>query len=165
MPTEDGHRIPHPGVNFPPPFYFVLGFLAGWLLHRAVPLFVPGTGSVGGNVGMRAVGWILIAVGVALVIWAQFTFRRHRTTVIPRRPASAMVTDGPYNFTRNPMYISFTLVYVGAALITHILWPIVLLPIVLSLLTVFVIRREERYLDDAFGAEYAEFRRKVRRWV
>lgn len=165
MPTEDGQRIPHPGVYFPPPFYFVLGFLAGWLLHRLVPLPVPGANGIGGIVGMRAVGWLLIAVGVVLLVWAQITFRRHHTTVIPNRPASAMVTDGPYNFTRNPIYVSLALIYLGLALLTRMLWPIIVLPVVLVLITMLVIRREERYLADAFGAEYAEFRRRVRRWV
>jgi protein-S-isoprenylcysteine O-methyltransferase Ste14 len=165
MPTEDGQRIPHAGVNFPPPLYFALGFLAGWLLHRLLPLSVPGGSGIGAIGGMRAVGWLLIAVGVLLLIWAQMTFRRHRTTVIPRRPAAAMVTDGPYHFTRNPMYVSFTLIYAGAALVERMLWPIILLPIVLVLLTTFVIRREERYLADAFGVEYAAFREKVRRWL
>ncbi len=165
MPTEDGQRIPHPGVYFPPPFYFVLGFLAGWLLHRLVPLPVPGANGIGGIVGMRAVGWLLIAVGVVLLVWAQITFRRHHTTVIPNRPASAMVTDGPYSFTRNPIYVSLALIYLGLALLTRMLWPIIVLPVVLVLITMLVIRREERYLADAFGAEYAEFRRRVRRWV
>lgn len=165
MPTEDGQRIPHPGVYFPPPFYFVLGFLAGWLLHRLVPLPVPGANGIGGIVGMRAVGWLLIAVGVVLLVWAQITFRRHHTTVIPNRPASAMVTDGPYSFTRNPIYVSLALIYLGLALLTRMLWPIIVLPVILVLITMLVIRREERYLADAFGAEYAEFRRRVRRWV
>lgn len=165
MPTEDGQRIPHPGVYFPPPFYFALGFLAGWLLHRLVPLTVPGANGIGGIAGMHAVGWLLVAVGVVILVWAQITFRRHRTTVIPHRPASTMVTGGPYHFTRNPMYLSFTLLYAGAALITHMLWPIILLPVVLVLLTMLVIRREERYLADAFGAEYSAFRSRVRRWL
>ncbi|HEY9480446.1 MAG TPA: isoprenylcysteine carboxylmethyltransferase family protein [Gemmatimonadaceae bacterium] len=161
MPTENTNRIPHPGVTFPPPFYFVLGFLAGWLLHRALPLHIPGAGSA----GMRVVGWILIIASIALVIWAQATFRRHHTTVIPRRPASAMVTDGPYAWTRNPMYLSLTIFYLGLALLTGMLWPVIVLPVVLALLIVFVIRREERYLDDAFGEEYAAFRKRVRRWI
>ena len=161
MQTEDANRIPHPGVTFPPPFYFVVGFLAGWLLHRLIPLTIPGARGT----GVRVAGWILIILGVGLVVWAQVTFRRHHTTVIPRRPATAMVTDGPYAWTRNPMYLSFTIFYLGLALHTGMLWPIVLLPIVLILLTLFVIRREERYLDDAFGAEYAAFRARVRRWV
>jgi protein-S-isoprenylcysteine O-methyltransferase Ste14 len=165
MPTEDGQRIPHAGVNFPPPFYFVLGFLAGWLLHRVVPLFAADANGAGGMARMPAAGWILIVAGFVLGGWAQITFRRHHTTLIPNRPATAMVTDGPYAFTRNPMYVSLTLIYLGLALLTGMLWPIILLPVVLILLTVLVIRREERYLDSAFGEEYAEFRMRVRRWV
>ena len=161
MPTEDTNRIPHPGVTFPPPFYFVVGFLVGWLLHRLTPLTIPGARGT----GVRVAGWILIILGIVLVVWAQATFRRHHTTVIPRRPATVMVTDGPYAWTRNPMYLSFTIFYLGLALLTGMLWPIVLLPLLLILLTLFVIRREERYLDDAFGAEYAAFRKRVRRWV
>lgn len=161
MPTEDQQRIPHPGVHFPPPFYFVLGFLAGWGLHRLVPLRVPTEESD----AMNAAGWVLIVVSLALMIWAQYTFLRHRTTIIPNRPASTMVTSGPYAFTRNPMYLSLTTLYLGLSLLTAMLWPILLLPIVLVLLTVFVIRREERYLAHAFGEDYAEFRRRVRRWV
>jgi protein-S-isoprenylcysteine O-methyltransferase Ste14 len=165
MPTEDGQRIPHAGVNFPPPFYFVLGFLAGWLLHRVVPLFAADANGAGGMARMPAAGWILIVAGFVLGGGAQITFRRHHTTLIPNRPATAMVTDGPYAFTRNPMYVSLTLIYLGLALLTGMLWPIILLPVVLILLTVLVIRREERYLDSAFGEEYAEFRMRVRRWV
>lgn len=161
MPMEDANRIPHAGVNFPPPFYFVIGFLVGWLLQRMVPLRVPASESD----AMNTAGWILIIAGIALLMWAQITFRHHGTTVIPNRPASTMVTSGPYAFTRNPMYVSLIVLYLGLALLTRMLWPIIVLPIVLILLTVLVIKREERYLDSAFGADYAEFRKRVRRWV
>jgi protein-S-isoprenylcysteine O-methyltransferase Ste14 len=63
------------------------------------------------------------------------------------------------------MYVSLTTLYLGLSLLTGMLWPIIILPVVLILLTVLVIRREERYLDSAFGADYAEFRKRVRRWV
>ena len=161
MSTDDSNRIPHPGVNFPPPFYFVIGFLVGWLLHRMVPLRVPAAESD----AMNTAGWILIIAGLALLTWAQVTFLRHGTAIIPNRPASTMVTSGPYAFTRNPMYVSLIVLYIGLSLLTGILWPIIILPVVLILLTVLVIRREERYLDSAFGADYAEFRKRVRRWV
>ena len=161
MPPEHSERIPHPGVTFPPPLYFAVGFLAGWLLHRAIPLPVPSWRAAGTSVA----GWILIVVGIAFALWAMATFRRHRTTVIPRRPAARMVTDGPYGLSRNPMYVSMTVCYLGLALLTGLLWPVVLLPLVLILLTAFVIRREERYLADAFGAEYAAYRARVRRWL
>ncbi len=161
MPTENSNRIPHPGVNFPPPLLFVAGFLAGWLMHRLLPLRIPASEGA----AMNTAGWILVAASVVLLIWAQATFLRHRTTLIPNRPASAMVTDGPYAFTRNPMYVSLILLYVGLALLTGMLWPVLILPVPLVLLTILVIRREERYLESAFGDDYSEFRRRVRRWV
>lgn len=161
MPTENANSIPHAGVNFPPPFLFVAGFLAGWAMHRLFPLPVPASESA----AMNTAGWILIVAGIVLLFWAQATFRRHRTTLIPNRPASAMVTDGPYAYTRNPMYVSLIVLYLGLALLTGMLWTVLILPVVLVLLTVLVIRREERYLESAFGDDYAEFRRRVRRWV
>ena len=161
MSPEHSERIPHPGVTFPPPLYFAVGFLAGWLLDRAIPLPIPGWRGAGTSVA----GWILVVLGVALTLWAMATFRRHRTTVIPRKPASRMVTDGPYGLSRNPMYVSMTVFYLGLALLAGLLWPVLLLPLVLVLLTAFVIRREERYLADAFGAEYAAYRARVRRWL
>jgi protein-S-isoprenylcysteine O-methyltransferase Ste14 len=161
MPPEQSKRIPHPGVTIPPPFYFTIGFLAGWLLHRAFPLPVPDVR----DSATRVAGWILIALSVTLTLWAMATFRRHRTTVIPHRPASRMVTDGPYARSRNPMYLSMTAFYLGLAILTGMLWPLLLLPVVLALLIVFVIQREERYLADAFGAEYAAYCARVRRWL
>ena len=62
-------------------------------------------------------------------------------------------------------YTLRTLIYLGLALLMRMLWPIIVLPAILALLTVLVIRREERYLSDAFGEEYAAFTKRVRRWV
>jgi len=63
------------------------------------------------------------------------------------------------------MYAGFTLVYVGAAIIMNSMWPLALLPVVLGLLFLLVIRREEAYLADAFGEQYAIYRSRVRRWL
>ena len=115
--------------------------------------------------GSSAAGWLMIVLGLGLMLWALITFKHHRTAVIPNRPASLVVTDGPYRLTRNPMYAGFTVVYLGGVLVTGMLWPLMMLPIVLVLLTVLVIRREERYLADAFGAEYSAYSARVRRWV
>jgi protein-S-isoprenylcysteine O-methyltransferase Ste14 len=75
------------------------------------------------------------------------------------------VTGGPYRRTRNPMYVAMTLLYLGASLLMNGLWPLLALPVVLAALTFAVIRREERYLSSAFGAEYDAYRRRVRRWL
>jgi len=84
---------------------------------------------------------------------------------MPDRPASRVVSSGPFRFSRNPIYVADTLIYAGVSLVMRMAWPLVILPFVLATLYAFVIRREERYLGEAFGTEYAEYRRRVRRWV
>jgi protein-S-isoprenylcysteine O-methyltransferase Ste14 len=151
-----------PGIRFPPPFLFVLGFVGGLLLDAAVPLgLVPGDPSP----LWAFVGWTLVALGLVLAGWAMFAFHGARTPIIPVRPTTALVEVGPYRFTRNPMYVGLGLVYLGLALWLDALWPVLLLPGVYVLLWRLVVRREERYLEGAFGEPYAAYRRRVRRWL
>lgn len=152
----------HPGVPFPPPLLFVLGLLGGLLLHRAVPVaLVPGGPA---PVGVAA-AWALVGAGVVLLAWAMGTFARARTAIIPNQPASQVVSRGPYRFSRNPMYVALTAMYLGLALWRNTLWPLLLLPAVLWMLQAYVIRREERYLAHAFGDAYDHYRARVRRWL
>jgi protein-S-isoprenylcysteine O-methyltransferase Ste14 len=150
------------GVHFPPPFLFVGGLVVGWLLDRywrALPL------AAGGSATLDAVGLVVCVAGFALAAWGMLTFHGADTAIIPNRPASRLVASGPYRFTRNPMYIGLTIAYVGGAALVNSLWPLVLLPLVLVLLVLLVIRREEAYLADSFGAEYDAYRARVRRWI
>ena len=77
---------------------------------------------------------------------------------------SRVVTRGPYAFSRNPMYLGWTLIYVGLALVLELVWPLALLPVVL-LLTHVAVLREERDLGRRFGADYRQYRRRVRRYL
>ena len=149
------------GVHFPPPLFFLFGFLVGWLLNRvhALPVLPPST------TAREPVGLVLVGAGLLFMFWALVTFLAARTTVIPNRPASRLVTAGPYRFSRNPMYTGFTAVYIGFTLIINSAWPLLILPLVIMALLSMVIEREERYLNSAFGAEYAEYKGRVRRWV
>jgi protein-S-isoprenylcysteine O-methyltransferase Ste14 len=150
------------GVRFPPPLIFVIGLLVGWALDRywyALPL----SRSTGFTLGFP--GWILVALGVILAGWGMVTFRRARTAIHPHRSASQLVTNGPYRFTRNPMYTGLTLAYLGGAALLDSAWPIILLPIVLIVLVRGVILREEAYLSQAFSADYAAYTARVRRWL
>ncbi len=152
----------HPGVNFPPPLLFVAAFLAGWLLHRRWPVpILPAAWSMAREIA----GLLLVTLGMMLVLWALITFRRHRTAVYPNRPASRIVRDGPYRRTRNPMYVSMTMIHVGVALLVNSVLPVLFLPIALLLLVRLVIAREERYLHAAFGEAYAAYCRNVGRWL
>jgi hypothetical protein len=92
-------------------------------------------------------------------------YRVRMDAAVSARTRVEVVTEGPYRFSRNPMYVGLSLLYVGIALWTHALWALPLLPLVLWGLWRRVIRREERYLAAAFGADYAAYTRRVRRWL
>lgn len=150
-----------PGVRFPPPVLFVAGFALGWLLERevrAVPLPLD-------SVLLEWLGIALASLGLALMAWAMLTFRSARTAILPTHGASALVARGPYTFTRNPMYLGLTLLYLGGSALIDSAWPLLALPIVLALLVRLVIRREEAYLSQAFGADYLAYCARVRRWA
>lgn len=153
--------IPNAGVRFPPPLMFALGLVVGWIIQRTWPLPLPGSWGV-----IRPIlAAVLIVAWFALMLWAFASFRKAHTAIIPHRPAKSIVTYGPYQFTRNPMYVSMTLVYVGLALTINSWWPFVLLPFVLAIIRLFVIAREERYLTSAFPVEYPAYCQRVRRWL
>ena len=147
-----------PDVVAHPPLIFGAGLLLGWAIQRlhAWP-FLPPT-------WRRPVATVLLLgglVGLAGLV----TFLRAQTSPNPRRPAARLVTGGPYRFTRNPMYLGFTFLYLGASAWMNSLWPVLLLPVVLIVMQRGVIAREEAYLERRFGAEYRAYRGRVRRWL
>lgn len=155
-------RPASPGVWFPPPTLFVAGFLLALALDRWV--FSIRLGGVS-RPTLVVAGWLLIAAGLSVVLWGMLTFTVARTAILPSRPARTIVATGPFRYSRNPMYMGLSSIYIGLSLLMGMAWPILLLPVVLLSLYALVIRREERYLDDAFGEEYAAYRGRVRRWL
>jgi len=85
--------------------------------------------------------------------------------MIPNRPATRLVTWGPYRLSRNPMYLALSILYLGVSILVNTSWPVFFLPVALASLYLLVIRREERYLSAAFGREYELYRSTVRRWL
>lgn len=158
--SDDGSPK-HAGVPYPPPLLYVGGLVAGWLIDRVRPLPITGHPST-----IRAALAIAFGLGwLALFAPAWSGFLRKRTTIIPNRPAAALVTSGIYRFTRNPMYVSLVLLYIAVTLVLDSWWPIVFLPLVIVAVDRLIIRREERYLAHAFPSEYPAYRERVRRWV
>jgi protein-S-isoprenylcysteine O-methyltransferase Ste14 len=151
-----------PGVRFPPPFLFAAGFLSGLALERWVwRLRLPEAL----RPALVFFGWLAIVAGFLFFAWALLTLLRHRTAIVPHHPATRLVQSGPYAFSRNPMYVGVTTLYVGLAFLFNLTWPILILPLVLVSLFHLVIRREEHYLSDAFGNAYAAYGHRVRRWL
>jgi protein-S-isoprenylcysteine O-methyltransferase Ste14 len=151
-----------PDIRYPPPLLFVLGIAAGWLLCRAFPLPLIGLTA---RSAAALVGWLLVALGTGLSVWGLATFRGAGTPVRPNKPASTLVTHGPFRLSRNPMYLGLSLVYLGVMLLMNSAWIVLFLPLVITTLHLTVIRHEERYLSATFGIAYDEYRRRVRRWL
>ena len=91
--------------------------------------------------------------------------KRAGTNIRPDQPTLALASDGPFRFTRNPLYIAVTGLYLGIALLVNALWPLVLLIPVLAVLRWGVVGREERYLEAKFGEPYRAYKARVRRWI
>lgn len=152
----------HPDVRIPPPAIFLGGLIAAWVLDRGLEFSIDGAGP--GWVQI-ALGGLLVACGLGLIVTAGTTMRRAGTTLMPHRAATRLVSAGPFRFTRNPIYLALTSLYIGVAILANAAWPLVFLPLVLGVLTVSVIHREEQYLRAAFGADYDDYCRRVRRWL
>ena len=148
-----------PGIRVPPPPIYLLALLLGLLLDRRlhVPFLSRGVA--------RVLGWPLVGGGMALAAWFARTMRRADTTMHINKPVSSLVQDGPFRYSRNPGYLSLTMLYAGIAVRRNALWAILLLLLVLYVIQREVIEREERYLEHTFGEEYLAYKRRVRRWV
>jgi protein-S-isoprenylcysteine O-methyltransferase Ste14 len=147
----------NPGVIAPPPLIYAGAFLIALALHWLEPLPIFGRGFWP--------GLALVAVGVALAIWGRNTLVAAGTNVNPYRPSTAIVDSGPYRFTRNPLYVSLTLMFLGLTLALDTWWGFILLVPVLIVMHLGVIRREERYLEGKFGDSYRRYRDEVRRYL
>jgi protein-S-isoprenylcysteine O-methyltransferase Ste14 len=148
-----------PNVLILPPLLYSLalavGFLVQWLAPRPI---------VSSN-ARYWIGGVLLASGVFLAIWGSRVMERAGTNVNPTLPSTALVATGPFLFSRNPLYVALTLIYVGLALLANALWVLVLIVPVLLIMHYGVVRREERYLEATFADSYREYRSRVRRYV
>jgi protein-S-isoprenylcysteine O-methyltransferase Ste14 len=148
-----------PGIKIPPPLIYLLPLLLGLLLDRRmhVPFLPRGVA--------RLLGWPLVGGGMALAVWFARTMREADTTMHINKPVSRVVQDGPFRYSRNPGYLSLTMLYAGIAVLRNALWAILLLPLLLIVIQREVIEREERYLERTFGEEYLDYKVRVRRLV
>lgn len=144
----------------PPPLLFLACLLGGWGLGRWRPLVL------GLPAGPRlAVGTALLLLALGLGAWALRTFRRGGTTPEPNGTATTLLTTGPFRFSRNPLYLSLSLLLTGLGLLLDIGWILLLVPLLALMLDRRVIVREEARLQAQFGEAYAAYRRRVRRWI
>ena len=142
-----------------PPFGFGLPLIAGWLL----------TSFLGDPVTLGdwrvPLGWLMVACFIVVNGWALLLFARHETGLLPGQATDALIEEGPYRLSRNPLYVGLLVLYVGLALLAPSLWALVLSPVAALLLLWGAILPEERYLHERLGAPYDDYTRRVRRWL
>ncbi len=143
-----------------PPVMAALFALAGYGLNRIAPLvpvpYVPSESVAAGSV--------LIVVAVTIAGLAVREMARAQTAVLPGANANALVATGVFARSRNPIYLAFILILIGIGIATANAWMIIMAACLAVYLTARVIRREERYLQSRFGPQYADYRKRVRRW-
>ena len=150
-----------PGVYIPTPLVYAGVFFLSFPLHKLLPLdnsfFHTGTA--------LAIAIVIIVAGLCFNLPALRQFAKTKNTLVTVKPARSLQTSGIYAVSRNPMYLSLLLWYTGLALLFGNWWTLHLLPVLAIVITYFIIKPEEKYLERAFGKTYLDYKRKVRRWI
>lgn len=157
-PTKGTHAVAQLGV-FRPPLVYLGSIITGLALHWAWPrplLSGLAAGPLGGP---------LVVASLLLFGYSVQRFRAAGTPVPARRPTTAIVRTGPYRYSRNPIYLAFSLLQLGIAVWVNSWWLVATLAAAIAIVHYVVIPREEQYLEARFGAEYRDYKASVRRWL
>ncbi len=149
----------HAGVAFHPPLLLLLAIIVGFFGRWILPLSVLPSALV------RAAGPVFTVASFCLFSWAVYTLRSGGASIPTNKPTDVIVAQGPYRFSRNPIYLGMVLLQLGLGVWANSLWFLVLAMVSALLLTWGVISREERYLERRFGDGYLVYRARVRRWL
>lgn len=157
-PPSAAQDVPNLGL-VRPPIVYLISLISGAVIQLATPFpFLPGTLAV-------PLGAPLVVVAIALFAYSVATFRAAGTPVPARKPTTMIVRAGPYRFSRNPIYLAFSLFQLGIAMWVNSVWLLATLVGAVALMHYFVIRREEEYLERRFGVQYLDYKASVRRWL
>jgi protein-S-isoprenylcysteine O-methyltransferase Ste14 len=149
----------NPGVVAHPPLIYLGSILAGSALHAAYPV------SVVPHAVAAPLGALSVAAAIALIGLSVRELCRAGTGVRTSDPTTVLVKSGPYRFSRNPIYLAFTLFHFGVGVWLNSAWVLGMLLPAVAMISYGVIAREEQYLARKFGEEYLHYRASVRRWI
>ena len=142
-----------------PPSYILATIVLIVILHFFLPvktiIFFPFT----------LVGVLPLSIGVWLNIWADQLFKKTGTTVKPYEKSSSLITDGPFRFSRHPMYLGMALILLGIAIFLGTLTPFISVVVFVLLMDRTFIVIEEKMMEGVFGDAYREYKKHVRRWL
>lgn len=142
-----------------PPTYFWSAVVLMVALHFVCPIEQIITGPY------RFLGAVPVAAGIWFNLWADFAFKKFKTTVKPFEQSNSLIISGPFKITRHPMYVGMVFALLGLFVVLGSLSPVVMVPVFIVVITVRFIVPEERDLERQFGEEFLRYKRKVRRWI
>ena len=148
----------NPGIIAPPPLLYLASLAAGFAFSTFAPI-------VSFPQAFRVFGLIFLLLSGFLARWAFLSMKNIGTSANPRKPSGALAKNGPFSFSRNPIYVAMTGLYLGISLLGNAVWPLIFLPFLLMLMHHGVILREEAYLAKQFGEAYLEYKSKTPRWL
>jgi protein-S-isoprenylcysteine O-methyltransferase Ste14 len=151
----------NPGVVIPPPLIYAAVFLLSVLMQKVFPLndhLLHGKYS-------HYLFFLLLAMAICFTLPALLQFLRSNNTLITIKPANSLQTKGVYAICRNPMYTGLLLLYIALAFKLGNDWTLLFIPIVVFIITRYVIRKEENYLERTFTEEFLRYKSKVKRWI
>jgi protein-S-isoprenylcysteine O-methyltransferase Ste14 len=151
--TQPPNRIP-----WPPILYASFAGL-GWLLGRALP-FAEAVPDI-----MRPIGLAVMICGLALDLSAMQVMRRHSANILPHRSATALVTSGPFAWSRNPIYLGNTVMLAGAGFAFANPWFLAMAGLAAQAVTRLAIVPEEAHLAALFGHAWRNYATRVPRWL
>ena len=146
---------------WPPMIYGTATIFSAVLTWLAPLSFMPKAALV----TMGLIGIAVSVAGVLIVFGAAWAFRRAGTPVAPIKPTTALVSEGIYRRTRNPMYLGLSVMLLGLGLATGSLWFLIGLAVAMLAVTKLAIEKEEAYLAHKFAAAYLDYKSRVRRWI
>ncbi len=153
------NSIQSTGLKIPPPIFYLTALLLGLVLHYFFSI------TLLSEVWKYSIGVALIVISFTIIPFVIIRYKKLNTPFDVRKPAKALIMDGPNNYSRNPGYLSLTLLYLGIGFILNNIWILGLSMPGILVLDLWIIRREESHLEAVFGKEYIRYKSAVRRWI
>jgi len=157
--TAEESAAPGGNSRVLPPFVFLGALVAMGALHQVFPgpEIVPAP--------WNQLGWVPFGLGFAVAFWVKFRFDRAGTPIRPFEPTTALVIDGLFAYSRNPVYAAMIAALVGIGVVLGSLTPFLMIPPFAWFIRRRFVEAEERKLEDAFGDDYRAYKARVRRWI
>jgi len=148
------------GILPPPILFFTLvliGFIAKWLFPFNLIFHTWPARLI--------IGMPLFTLSGLIAISALIIMKKNKTAINFKNPTTKFIIEGPFRFSRNPLYFSLLLVMGSIAVIANSAWHLISLAILFLVFNFGIVAREEHYLENTFGEKYSQYKNKVRRWI